>query len=262
MAEDKFITDQGAIDHIWEKEWQGGNPSDLGVIFQHRLFLEGYPIFARYIPKDAKRILDVGAGTGRYGLKFAQDYPKSHVTITDVLPESLMHIEAYRHELNVSNVSIQKESALQLSFHNETFDVVFCDVVIQHLPDYRQAFSEMSRVLAPGGTLIVSTNNVWNIPHTAYKLAHRVLGRTYRYGLERSFTRGELAALANEKALDVVALDGFYFAYGVYRWKEYFTIFKFVGGVLNRISQFLDKLTSRGFSRYFGFEIFVVARKK
>ena len=45
--------------------------------------------------------------------------------------------------------------ATQLSFNNESFDTVFSTQVIEHVDDPFKMLSESSRVLKPGGILII-----------------------------------------------------------------------------------------------------------
>lgn len=44
-----------------------------------------------------------------------------------------------------------KADILHLPFENESFDVVFCNHVLEHIEDDRKAMSELYRVLKPGG---------------------------------------------------------------------------------------------------------------
>lgn len=246
-------TVQENISSFWRGEWQGQKP-DKAAIFGHRLFVEGYPVFRKHFPIAPKKILDVGGGTGRYGVKFAQEYPHAKVYVTDILEESLAIARSLIKQMGVTNIEIRKEDVNLLSFPDDFFDVVFCDVVIQHLPNAKNAMQEMRRVLKPGGLLIVSVNNKLN-PHTIYKF---LAGKSYRYGYEKSYTRKELRDLFLEHQLDVIAVDGFYPAYGVYRWGGVWRVF---GKILNRLNRYVDPWTGRLLSRYFGFEIFCVGRK-
>lgn len=248
---------QDRVNRVWSTEWKKGGIA-AKAIFTQRLFVEGYPVFKKYIPKDPKRFLDVGAGSGRYGLKFAEEFPGAHVTITDVLDESVAMIAGFAKELSATNVTVAKEDIFSLSFAEETFDVVFCDVVIQHLSDVENAMREMRRVLKPGGVLIVSVNNKWN-PHTIYKF---FAGKSYHYGYEKSYTQGELRELFVRCDFRIIALDGFYPAYSIYRLKRYWKPAALIGKILNRVNRLIDPWTGRFLSRHFGFEIFCVGRKQ
>jgi len=53
-------------------------------------------------------------------------------------------------------------SADLLPFRDGSFDVVTCNMVVEHLSDPVKAFSEMARVLKPGGRIIVHTPNLMN----------------------------------------------------------------------------------------------------
>jgi ubiquinone/menaquinone biosynthesis C-methylase UbiE len=251
---------QRDVNHVWGHVWKDEDVS-AEKLFTQRLFVEGYPIFKKHVPPLAKSFLEVGGGTGRYGLRFAQENPELHVTITDVVDESVNLISRFKSELGLPNVTVAKEDAFALSFPEGTFDVVFCDAVIQHIPQYQNAIKEMIRVLKPGGTLIVSAVNSWNIPHTLYKRGTALRGKEYAYGHERSFSGRELRALFGRYYMQNIVVDGFYFAYGVYRWKVHYPIFKTIGGALNRVTKFLDRVSGRSISRYFGFEVFAVAQK-
>lgn len=260
----KKIISQKEIRAVWQGEWEKEINVDPRAFWGHRLFIEAYPVFKKYIPKkDGQIILDIGSGTGRYGVKFAKDFPNSKVVISDILGESLVIGRKLANYLGVKNVQFQKEDVLKTSFPDNYFDVIFCDVLIQHIPNYKAAMSEMKRVLRPGGRIIVSGVNYWN-PHNFYKFLLRINGKKYEYNYEKSFKKKELRKLFEDFNLEVVGEDGFYFAYGLFRLKKYYNkFFRFVGGACNRIvTKFIDPITNRSISRYFGFEIFIVGEKK
>jgi len=49
-----------------------------------------------------------------------------------------------------------------LPFPDDSFDLVTCNMVVEHLPNPSQTFREFGRVLRPGGVLLIHTPNVWN----------------------------------------------------------------------------------------------------
>jgi 2-polyprenyl-3-methyl-5-hydroxy-6-metoxy-1,4-benzoquinol methylase len=65
----------------------------------------------------------------------------------------------------------------KVPFADASFDLVTCNMVVEHLPDPPAVFREMSRVLAPGGTLLVHTPNTRNYLVFANILAKKLLPR-------------------------------------------------------------------------------------
>lgn len=58
---------------------------------------------------------------------------------------------------NICNQScVRHEDLTALSFSNGEFDLAMSLDIFEHIPDYRKAFSEMCRILAPGGRLVFS----------------------------------------------------------------------------------------------------------
>ena len=97
-------------------------------------------------------ILDAGCGTG-VTLGWLRQYsaPKEVVGI-DVSEHALDFCRA-RGFQNVANESVE-----DLPYEDDSFDLIVCNDVIQHLVDDHKAFREFRRVLRPGGCLNVRTN--------------------------------------------------------------------------------------------------------
>ena len=245
---------------VWREKWRALEGVSAKTIFNHRLFVEAFPIVRKYIPKKFDNLLDAGGGTGRYGLKIAQDFPESSITISDIVEESIVVSKNIAEQAGIENVHFKKDDILLSSFPNNHFDVVFSDAVIQHIHDYRRAISEIKRITKPGGRILISTVNFWNF-HGFYKFLLKLAGGKYSYGYEKLFSKKELSAVMKKEGIRVIATDGFYVGYGIFRLKTHHQIFHFLGRLINRLSKILDVGTGRFFSRTFGFEILVVGEK-
>lgn len=262
MDKEKYLNkdfEQGRVNEVWQEVW-AESKTDPEKLFANQLFIEGWKVFRKYIPKDAKTILEAGGGSGRFGLKITQDFPDGKIVIIDIVDSSLNLIKKLAEEMGLKNVSVCKNDVLSLSFPNNHFDMVFSDAVIQHVPDDRQAVGEMMRVLKPGGVLIISAVNFWNF-HTLYKIWLKLAGRQYEYKSERAYSKKELRRLLEDQGMEIIAEDGFYPAYGILRLKKRHKIFKLLGRICNRLTKILDRFTNRFFSKNFGFEIVVMGRK-
>ena len=66
-------------------------------------------------------------------------------------------------------------SLVSLPFPDASFDLVTCNMVLEHLPEPSPMFQEISRVLAPGGTLLVHTPNIKNYLIFANIIAKKLL---------------------------------------------------------------------------------------
>jgi ubiquinone/menaquinone biosynthesis C-methylase UbiE len=80
-----------------------------------------------------------------------------------------------RKHINLSRLTCA--SLASLPFSDASFDLVTCNMVVEHLPAPFTIFQEMSRVLAPGGTLMVHTPNTRNYLVFANILAKKLLPR-------------------------------------------------------------------------------------
>jgi 2-polyprenyl-3-methyl-5-hydroxy-6-metoxy-1,4-benzoquinol methylase len=65
----------------------------------------------------------------------------------------------------------------QLPFPDQSFDLVTCNMVVEHLPDPNATFREFERVLSPGGILLLHTPNIWNYAVILARLVKTVVPR-------------------------------------------------------------------------------------
>jgi SAM-dependent methyltransferase len=64
-----------------------------------------------------------------------------------------------------------------LPFRSGAFSGGVCDDTIEHLPDDSTGASELGRVLAPGGRMVVATPNRWRLDVVVRKVRDRSRGR-------------------------------------------------------------------------------------
>jgi ubiquinone/menaquinone biosynthesis C-methylase UbiE len=99
-------------------------------------------------------LLEVGCGLGYDSLEFLKRGVR--VTAIDLTPTA---IELARRHFKIQGVEpeeIRVDSALDLSFPDDTFDAVWSNGVLHATGDPRRAVAEVRRVLKPGGRAIVS----------------------------------------------------------------------------------------------------------
>ena len=107
--------------------------------------------------EPGERVLDVGSGVGTDSLVAAQMVgPDGRVTGIDMTPEMLAKARAAAAEMGAPNVEFVEAEAEQLPFADASFDVVISNGVIDLVPDKDAVFSELFRVLAPGGRIQIA----------------------------------------------------------------------------------------------------------
>src|SRR5437016_8336658 len=92
----------------------------------------------------ATRILDIGCGSSR---------------IVQTLPQAVgldMQIRKLRW-LRAAGRQLVQGSLSELPFADQAFDTVICSEVIEHIPRDQIELTDMVRVLAPGGRLVLGT---------------------------------------------------------------------------------------------------------
>lgn len=107
--------------------------------------------------REGERVLDLGSGAGTDAFFAAlQVGAKGHVTGIDMtdamIDKALRNLEVS----SLSNMTFKKGFAESLPLDDESFDVVISNGVINLSPVKETVFSEIHRVLVPGGRLMFS----------------------------------------------------------------------------------------------------------
>jgi SAM-dependent methyltransferase len=74
-------------------------------------------------------------------------------------------------------ITLRQADLTALPFRDGEFAHIVCWGVLMHVPDVERAFAELARVLAPGGTLVISEGNMHSLQAAALRWARRLLGR-------------------------------------------------------------------------------------
>jgi arsenite methyltransferase len=108
-------------------------------------------------------VLDIGCGAGMDSLVAGQMVgPTGSVTGIDMTPEMVAKARGSIAEMGLGNVRIVEGSAEHLPFDDASFDVVISNGVIDLIPDKDAVFSEITRVLRPGGRIQLADVTIQN----------------------------------------------------------------------------------------------------
>ena len=104
-------------------------------------------------------MLDLGCGEGRHIFGVMEKFPDlkcigldPHIESLDKAFEGLKFLES----ISNTKTSFLSGSAYSLPFCDDSFDLVVCSEVLEHLHDYKDAIKEINRVLKPGGQFLAS----------------------------------------------------------------------------------------------------------
>ena len=107
-------------------------------------------------PEPGENMLEVGPGTGYYGLHVARWLePGGTLDVIDIQEEMLAHTMRRARELGISNVVPARGDARSLPYPDDGFDAVYLVATLGEIPDQEKALAELRRVLGPGGRLVV-----------------------------------------------------------------------------------------------------------
>jgi SAM-dependent methyltransferase len=103
--------------------------------------------------KPNMKVLDIGCGPGTITVDLAGYVPGGHVTGLDRAEDIVTQARLLAKDRLVDNVDFAQGDANNLDYTDESFDVVLCHQVLQHVGDPVGILREMMRVTKPGGVV-------------------------------------------------------------------------------------------------------------
>ncbi|HZD53068.1 MAG TPA: class I SAM-dependent methyltransferase [Woeseiaceae bacterium] len=102
-----------------------------------------------------------------------------------------------RHSWVRRRVRISRLDLTAMPFSDDTFDVVICNHVIEHVPAWERLTQELHRVVRPGGLVYVATPNIYRpkVPLHILLRSKKRLARETRIALHLGFAVHELKAM-------------------------------------------------------------------
>lgn len=147
-----------------------------------RRFTDTEPLFT--IPDNAQ-VLDIDCRTGNGTVYFSRRNPTAEFVCVAMAP-SFKYRAQERFETHEIDAPVTLFEQLPLPYDSNRFDVVLTFETIEHVPWPDRFVEELSRILKPGGTLVLTTPNLlWEPVHKLAELAgldhgegpHRMLRR-------------------------------------------------------------------------------------
>jgi malonyl-CoA O-methyltransferase len=103
-------------------------------------------------------ILNLGSGLGIDSKLITKKYPKATVYQVDIAHHILKHQQPdnFLQKIFYCNKDLITANAYQLPFANNSFDMVWSNLLLPYISDINSFFKEVKRVLKPHGILLIS----------------------------------------------------------------------------------------------------------
>jgi SAM-dependent methyltransferase len=183
----------------WGRIGQRRNPAwylDPVVALQKRN--ENLALFRGWLPKSVpKRLLKTDLFEEAYGQDSLFTDLLGYATVTIGMDVALPTVRNARDCCSGASSRFLTADVRSLPFCNESIDLIFSNSTLDHFEsagEFRQAVSELARVLRPGGRLIVTLDNPWNPAYHPLRWASRRGAVPFSLGYTTS-QRGLAAAL-------------------------------------------------------------------
>ena len=148
------------------KDAYGASARKETIVDRYGIWLSGYQIRRRIKSFDGLRVADIGCGHHARFTSRILDRVQSALLADITLSRALKsHPKVRALEGYLPEVLFEVESASQ--------DLVMCISVLEHIWDPLGALKELRRILAPGGTLLISVptwRGKWFLEFSAFRL--------------------------------------------------------------------------------------------
>jgi len=178
------------------------------------LFFEPYALdlVERLKSRHFERILELASGTGRVTRHLVELLSKKgQLYATDLNPDML---EDAKHRLESKAITWQVVDAHEIPFDADFFEAVVCQFGVMFFKDKPKAFTEVYRVLQPGGTFLFNTWDHYR-HNTASYLTQQVMNEVFpdnppdfmEKGPYSFFDTGRIRQLLEEAGFTNVQID-------------------------------------------------------
>jgi ubiquinone/menaquinone biosynthesis C-methylase UbiE len=130
----------------WAERWVVNNPSR---VIQQWIEVKWLKRMENMDPGGT--VLEVGCGRGAGARLVRKAFQPDRLLILDLDYEMMRRAKAYLRPEELEAITLYAGDAARLPFKDNAFDALFGFGFLHHVPDWRQALSEVARVLKPGG---------------------------------------------------------------------------------------------------------------
>lgn len=114
------------------------------------------------VPEEVKTIKEIGCGAGFSTKELHDAFPKKIISGSDLDPKLIKEAKEKNPELN-----FQVESIYELPDTDNSYDLVFCMEVMEHLENPQKALQELKRITSKYVVISTPKEPLWRIANMA-----------------------------------------------------------------------------------------------
>lgn len=129
----------------------------------------------KLLPRQAKKILDVGCSSGVLTARVAKYLPKSKVTGLDSYQKAVNFAKS-----KYPKIKFVAGDAHKLPFKDKAFDLIICTETLEHVTDPKGVLLEIKRVLSKNGAALISMDTGNWLFHLVWFFWTKTRGRVWQ----------------------------------------------------------------------------------
>ena len=174
---------------------------------------------------EGSKVLDIGAGGCPHREKFnhCEYFTQDFIQLSD---SQIQNQEGYGKIDFVSDI-------LDIPVPDSSYDVILCTEVIEHVPDPISAINEISRILKPGGTLLITAP----LQSGLHQEPYHFYGGYTKYWYEKFLTENNFTELNIEEN---GSLHSTYFALGATIFKSFLEVMIYDKNLFRKLIAFIS----------------------
>lgn len=163
----------------------------------HTLKVETFKKLTREL--NPKTIIDVGCASGRMANEVSKIFPKAQVSAVDVYKKAIQYgKKSYPH------IKFAIADAHKLPSKANSFDLVICYEVIEHLTNPEIALTEMKRVMKPKGRALVAMDSGSWLFRIVWWVAEKTICRVWQGAHLNPYKHTELEKVIRKAGFKII----------------------------------------------------------
>ena len=173
-------------------------------IFQRMWHNNKLKVVLRFIPGFPKKILDVGCASGWFISKISKKFPKAKCYGIDIYDKGIKYAKKI-----YPKIEFKVADAHKIPYKKNTFDLVICTEVLEHLDNPKSAILEIKRVLKKGGVAVIELDSGNLLFSIVWYLWRKFWGKVWNHSHLHSFNVAKLEQMILSCGLKILKRQGF-----------------------------------------------------